>query len=177
MATVGLRAAFHLVRVFVAIATVSELRALSLKKAGGTMSWIHRKVFAVALSGLVVAGIFGATLGLVVAKHTSQVGGVCSNGQPGCNIHYVGVVNPAGVGPGKFTECLPDNDWESIYIWDGASQSWQHFFNTSKFPAYLNNTNAGGIQTIPGFAGVVLIMRSGAPNQSVTLLDGNGESC
>jgi hypothetical protein len=141
------------------------------------MSWIHRKVFAVALSSLVVAGIFGATLGLAVAKHTSQVGGVCSNGQPGCNIHYVGAIRAGGVGPNKFTECLPDNDWESIYIWDGATQSWLHFFNTTKYPTFLNNVNAGGISTIPGFSGVVLIMRSGAPNQTVTLLDQNSEAC
>jgi hypothetical protein len=143
------------------------------------MSWFHRRVFAVAVSGLVVAGIFGATLGLAVAKHTSQVGGMCSNGQPGCNIHYVGAIRPGGVSPGKFTECLPANDWEAIYIWDGAAQNWLHYFNTSpgKYPSYLNNTAAGGISTIPGFSGVVLIMRSGAANQTVTLLDANNESC
>ncbi|HMO54610.1 MAG TPA: hypothetical protein PJ994_08910, partial [Tepidiformaceae bacterium] len=97
--------------------------------------------------------------------------------QPGCNIHYVGAIRAGGVSPSKFTECIPANDWESIYIWDGAAQNWLHYFNTTKYPGYLNNVNAGGISTIPGFSGVVLIMRSGAPNQTITLLDQNSETC
>ena len=141
------------------------------------MSWIHRRALAVVAAGAGVATLLGATLGIAVAKHTSTVGGVCAGGGNGCNIHYVGAIGQGGVTPANFTKCLPANDWEAIYIWDGPNQQWEHFFNTTKTPAYVNATSAGGIDTIPGFAGVVLIMRLGAPSQQVTLLDGNSESC
>ena len=141
------------------------------------MSWIHRKAFAVVAAGAGVAAIMGATLGIAVAKHTNTVGGVCAGGGAGCNIHYVGAISAGGVSPANFTKCLPANDWEAIYIWDGPNQEWEHFFNVTKTPAYVNAPAAGGITTIPGFSGVVLIMRSGAPSQQVTFLDSNSESC
>jgi len=144
------------------------------------MSWIHRKAMGVVAAGGAVAVIMGATLGIAVAKHSTSVGGVCSNGQPGCNIYYVGAIKAGGVSPDSFTSCLPDADWQAIYIWDGPNQQWQHFFNTNgspAVPAYVNQTSAGGISAIPGFAGVVLIMRSGAPIQQVTLLDASNETC
>jgi hypothetical protein len=141
------------------------------------MSWIHRKAIAVVFASVGVAAILGASLGIAVAKHTNSVGGVCSGGAPGCNIHYVGAIRNNSVSPDSFTKCLPANDWEAIYIWDGPNQSWLHYFNTTKTPAYVNSTAAGGISTIPGFSGVVLIMRSGAPVQEVTLLDSNNETC
>jgi len=141
------------------------------------MSWIHRKALAVVAAGAGVAAIMGATLGIAVAKHTNTVGGVCAGGAPGCEIHYVGAIRSGSVSPDNFTKCLPANDWEAIYIWDGPNQQWQHYFNTTKTPAYVNATSAGGISTIPGFSGVVLIMRKGAPTQQVTLLDANNESC
>jgi hypothetical protein len=141
------------------------------------MSWIHRKALAVVLAGAGVATIMGATLGIAVAKHTSSVGGVCQGGGNGCNIHYVGAISQGGVTPANFTKCLPANDWEAIYIWDGPNQEWEHYFNTVDVPAYVNDASAGGITTIPGFSGVVLIMKLGTPAQNVTLLDSNSESC
>lgn len=146
------------------------------------MSWIHRKAIAVVAIGAGVATILGATLGIALAKHTSTVGGVCSNGSAGCNIHYVGTIKPTPVSPATFTQCLPAADWIGIYIWDGPNQKWLHYFNTrpgnpGNYPEYLNNTAVGGISTIPGFSGVVLVMRPGAPNQQVTLLDAPGETC
>lgn len=141
------------------------------------MSWIHRKAFAVVAASAGVATILGASLGVAVAKHASTVGGVCSGGGNGCNIHYVGAIKNASVSPANFTKCLPAADWEAIYIWDGPNQEWEHFFNETKTPAFVNSVAAGGINTIPGFSGVVLIMRPGAPIQQVTLLDSNSESC
>ena len=143
------------------------------------MSWFHRRVIAVAAMSLGLAAILGATLGIAVAKHSSTVGGVCSNGSQGCNIHYVGVTKSAPVSPSKFTECLPSGSWTAIYTWDGPNQQWLHYFNTTGtgVPAYVNNTNAGGIASIPGFSGVVLIMKLGTPIQSVTLLDASNETC
>lgn len=142
------------------------------------MSWIHRKAFAVVAAGAGIAAILGATLGVAVAKHTQTVGGVCSNGNPGCNIHYAGAIRSGSVDPANFVKCLPSGDWDAIYIWDGPNQQWLHFFNTARgIPGFVNQGSAGGIQQIPGFSGVVLIMRVGAPSQSVTFLDGNNESC
>ncbi len=141
------------------------------------MSWIHRKALAVVIAGAGVAIILGATLGVAVAKHTNTVGGVCAGGAAGCNIHYVGAIKNASVSPDVFTKCLPAADWEAIYIWDGPNQEWQHYFNVTKTPAYVNSTAAGGIGSIPGFSGVVLIMKLGSPNQQVTLLDLNSETC
>ncbi len=146
------------------------------------MSRMHRKLLAVFATAAGVAVILGATLGIALAKHSNTVSGTCANGQPGCNIHYVGTIRPQPVSPEKFTECLPAADWLGIYIWDGPNQKWLHFFNTrpgnpGNYPAYLNNTSAGGISSIPGFSGVVLIMRPGAASQSVTFLDANNETC
>ncbi len=141
------------------------------------MSWIHRRAIAVVAAGAGVATLLGASLGVSVAKHTSQVGGVCAGGGNGCNIHYVGAIRQGSVTPANFTKCLPANDWEAIYIWDGPNQEWEHFFNTVNVPAYVNATSAGGIDTIPGFSGVVLIMKLGAPSQQVTILDQNNETC
>lgn len=141
------------------------------------MSWIHRKALAVVAAGAGVAAILGATLGIAVAKHTNTVSGVCSGGAPGCNIHYVGAIRAGSVSPDNFTKCLPAADWEAIYIWDGPNQEWEHYFNTTKYPAYVNSTAAGGISTIPGFSGVVLIMKPGSPTQEITLLDQNSETC
>lgn len=141
------------------------------------MSWIHRKALAVVAAGAGVAIILGATLGVAVAKHTNTVGGVCAGGAPGCNIHYVGAIKSGSVSPDSFTKCLPAADWEAIYIWDGPNQEWQHYFNTTKTPAYVNSPSAGGIASIPGFSGVVLIMKLGSPSQTITLLDLNSDSC
>jgi hypothetical protein len=146
------------------------------------MSWMHRKAIAVAAVGIGVATILGATLGIAVARHSNTVGGVCANGSPGCNIHYVGTIKPQPVSPATFTQCLPAGDWVGIYIWDGPNQKWLHYFNTNpgnpgNYPSYLNSPATGGISTIPGFSGVVLIMRPGAPNQTVTFLDANNEAC
>ena len=141
------------------------------------MSWLHRNAVAVVAASAGVATILGASLGVAVAKHASTVGGVCSGGGNGCNIHYVGAIKSGSVSPDNFTKCLPAGDWEAIYIWDGPNQEWEHFFNETKTPAFVNSVAAGGINNIPGFSGVVLIMRTGTRIQQVTLLDSNSESC
>lgn len=139
------------------------------------MSWITRKSFGLVLaSSLALAAVMGGSLGIALAKHTSTVTGVCPNGSSGCNVNFVGALGD--VTPAKFTQCLPAGSWEAIYIWDGPNQEWQHFFNPS-VPAYVNQSQAGGITSIPRFAGVVLIMKLGQPAQSVTLLDANSETC
>lgn len=142
------------------------------------MSWITRKSFGLVLaSSLALAAVMGGSLGIALAKHTSTVTGVCANGSNGCNVNFVGAIGSGDVTPGQFTKCLADGAWEAIYIWDGPNQQWQHYFNTKSVPTYVNQPSAGGITSIPRFAGVVLIMKLGQPAQSVTLLDGNSETC
>lgn len=143
------------------------------------MSWFQRKAFVVVTTTAGLVAILGATLGVAVAKHSSTVGGVCSGGGDGCNIHYVGVVKAGSVTPAKFTECLPSGSWTAIYTWDGPNQRWLHYFNTTAagVPSYINDASAGGIATIQGFSGVVLVMKLGTAIQSVTLLDSNSDSC
>ena len=141
------------------------------------MSWITRKSFGLVLaSSLALATILGGSLGVAFAKHTSTVTGVCANGTSGCNVNFVGAIGSGDVSPAQFTKCLPAGTWEAIYIWDGPNQEWQHFFNPA-VPGYVNGAAAGGITSIPRFAGVVLIMKLGQPAQSVTLLDSNSDSC
>ena len=140
------------------------------------MSWFHRKAIAVVVTGLGLATILGATLGVAVAQHQTPVSGQCGNAS-GC-LQYVGVIRAGAVSPDTFTKCIPAADWTAIYIWDGPNQQWQHYFNTAAgVPSSVNQSAAGGITSIPGFAGVVLIMKAGSPSQTVTLLDQNSESC
>lgn len=141
------------------------------------MSWISRKSFGLVLAvSLGFAAIVGGSLGVAVAKHSSTVTGQCSGGTAGCNINFVGAIGSGDVSPASFTKCLPAGSWEAIYIWNGPTQEWEHYFNPS-VPAYVNAPGAGGITTIPRFSGVVLIMKLGQPSQNVTLLDSNSESC
>lgn len=141
------------------------------------MSWVTRKSFGLVLAvSLGLAAVLGGSLGIAFAKHSSTVTGTCSGGGAGCNINFVGAIGSSDVAPANFTKCLPAGSWEAIYIWDGPNQEWQHYFNPA-VPAYVNSSSAGGIVTIPRFAGVVLIMKLGQPSQSVVLLDGNNESC
>ncbi len=141
------------------------------------MSWITRKSFGLVLaSSLALATVLGGSLGIAFAKHSSTVAGVCANGSSGCNVNFVGAIGSGDVSPAQFTKCLVAGTWEAIYIWDGPNQEWQHYFNPS-VPAYVNGPTAGGITSIPRFAGVVLIMKLGQPSQSVTLLDSNSDTC
>ena len=140
------------------------------------MSWMKRTSLGLVVGSLALAAILGGSLGIAFAKHTSTVTGVCANGSPGCNINFVGAIRSGSVSPSAFTSCIPVGTWEAIYIWDGPTQEWRHYFNPS-VPAYVNSTAAGGIDQIPGFAGVVLIMKAGTPATSVTFLDSNGETC
>lgn len=142
------------------------------------MSWMQRKSLTLAVSMLGLAAVLGGSLGIAVAKHNKPtVTGVCANGSPGCNINFVGAIRAGGVSPAKFTECLPPGAWEGIYVWDGPAQEWRHFLNPAVAPDFVNSPQAGGIENIPGFAGVVLIMKAGQPSQTVTLLDANSETC
>lgn len=142
------------------------------------MSWMKRTSLGLVVGSFALAAILGGSLGVAVAKHATTVTGVCPGGSPGCNTNnFVGTIRSNAVSPATFTQCIPAGTWEAIYIWDGPTQEWRHYFNQTKFPAYVNSIQAGGIDQIPGFAGVVLIMTLGTPAGPVTLLDSNGDTC
>ena len=133
------------------------------------MKSIRRRPFAVLAAALALAAILGSPLGVVAAGVRN------TNLSTGFNL----VGGPLGgpVAPDQFVSCLPASSWGAIYIWDGATQTWQHFFNTSVdgVPAYVNTSSAGGIVNIPQFSGVVILMKS--PVSSPRLKDTNNESC
>ncbi|MFN0148524.1 MAG: hypothetical protein ACKVT1_18635 [Dehalococcoidia bacterium] len=133
------------------------------------MKWIRSKTFAVVTASLGIAALLGGSLGVVTAGVRN------TNLSTGFNL----VGGPLGgpVAPDQFIACLPSTSWSSVYIWDGAAQTWQHYFNTAvdSVPAYVNTSSAGGIVNIPQFSGVVIIMKTAV--SSPRLKDSNNESC
>jgi len=111
------------------------------------MSFIKRPMFAITVGMLGLAAVLGGSLGLAAA-HTQSL----ANG-----FNLVGGPLAADTEPDDFMACIPANSWSSIYIWDAANQKWQHFFNPSNTPDYINAPEAGGIVTIKRLAGVVVL--------------------
>ena len=72
---------------------------------------------------------------------------------------------------------MPTGSWIAVYVWDGATQTWQHYFNTGDggVPAYVNTSAAGGIVNIPQFSGVAILMKTAV--NTPRLKDSNNESC
>ncbi|MCC6382978.1 MAG: trypsin-like serine protease [Dehalococcoidia bacterium] len=82
----------------------------------------------------------------------------------------------ADVAPAEWMACLPPDSWVALYMWDGARQSWTHFFNASQgIPAYVNGSQHGGLATIPRYAGVLLLMQRDVA--SPTFRDEPGRAC
>lgn len=111
------------------------------------------------------AAILGGSLGMASA-------GIKANLQQGVNPAVGGPLG-GNVPPAAFVGCLPANSWSAIYLWDSQSQTWRHYFNN--VPAYVNSADAGGLTTIPRFAGLVLIMNQAVNNPR--LRDTAGEPC
>jgi hypothetical protein len=109
------------------------------------MRLIPNGVIGVAVGSLVLAGVIGASLGVVFAAQTrpTLVEGV--------NPTVGGPLN-GDVTPEKFMSCLPPGSWSSIYLWDPAAQGWLHYFNTdgTDAPVYINDPDLGGIDIILG---------------------------
>lgn len=102
-------------------------------------------------AALGIAAILGGTLGVATAgtKQTLSQGSNPTVGGP----------LSTSVSPDKWVSCLPSSSWRAVYLWDGAGQSWSHFFNTTKgIPDYVNDTDVGGISSIPRLAGLAMYM-------------------
>ena len=67
------------------------------------MSWMKRTSLGLVFGSFALAAILGASLGIVFAKHSTTVTGVCANGSPGCNINFVGSIRANSVSPSSFT--------------------------------------------------------------------------
>lgn len=131
------------------------------------MSWIKHKTFALLAACVGMAAVLGGSLGFAAAAHTTNL-------STGFNL--VGGPLSQDTAPDQFVACLPAGSWNSIYIWDGQNQEWQHYFNTSTgVPSYVNALSVGGISTIRKFAGVVLLMNTSVSNAK--LKDAPGDSC
>lgn len=128
---------------------------------------LRSKYLAVVVSTLGVAAILGGSLGVVMASVRSQ--------PLSAGFNLAGGPLNADTTPDQYVACLPAGSWSAVYIWDSQAQTWQHFFNPTGVPAYVNAPSVGGIASVPRFSGVVLIMTQAvaAPH----LKDSNAEAC
>jgi hypothetical protein len=113
---------------------------------------MRKRYLSLLLAAVTVVAALGSTLGLVAARTRAQdlVAGFNIIGGP-----------QDAMAPAPFLSCLPAGSWDALYIWDAPNQTWRHFFNPADVPGYVNDTQLGGITSIPGNAGVVLIMGQG----------------
>jgi hypothetical protein len=123
------------------------------------MSWYRNRAISVAAVTVGLAAMLGGSLGIAVAGFKPDLA-------QGVNPAVGGPLS-ADVPPGDFVGCLPATAWKGMYIFDSATQRWEHHFNTQgagAVPAYVNNVQAGGIDIIPRFSGLVLIMNQAVEN-------------
>lgn len=131
------------------------------------MPKLRPKLAAIVVSSLLLAAVLGATAGIAAAGSRSTL-------YPGLNL--VGGPLYDSLPPQDYLACLPSGSWRAIYLWDAATQTWQHYFNTSLgIPSYVNRTDLGGIQLIPQAAGLWIIMVQQVNNPKVK--DLASESC
>jgi hypothetical protein len=129
------------------------------------MTSTRRRALSIVAAGLGLAALLGGSLGVATAGVRSTPLAVGFN--------LVGGPLGGDVPPAAFVECLPAGSWSAVYIWDGTTQTWKHFF--TGVPAYVNNPAGGGISIIPRFSGVVLIMKAAVSNPR--LRDTASEPC
>ncbi|MEX0781058.1 MAG: hypothetical protein WD557_00290 [Dehalococcoidia bacterium] len=130
------------------------------------MSFLSRPALALTAAMIGVAALLGGSLGIVAAAHNQSL-------VQGFNL--VGGPLGADTAPGHYISCVPTSAWTAIYIWDAQNQKWQHYFNTDDAPTYINNPDAGGIQTIKRLAGVVVLTTQAVPD--ATFLDRPSDQC
>ena len=130
------------------------------------MSFLSRPVLALTAAMLGIAAMLGGSLGIVAAAHSQ---GLVSG------FNLVGGPLGADTAPDHYISCVPDGSWDAIYIWDAQNQKWEHYFNTSDAPDYINDPAAGGIDLIPRLAGVVVLTSQAVPNAQ--FLDRPSDTC
>lgn len=130
------------------------------------MSELRRRAMALTAAAVGTAALLGGSLGMAFAGSRSGL----STG-----VNYIGGPR-VNMSPAQFVSCLPPASWSAIYAWDGATQTWQHYYNTTKgIPAYVNRPEVGGIETLRGARAVAIIMDQAVA--SPYFIDNTGESC
>lgn len=131
------------------------------------MKIFKSRMFAFVVSSLALAAVMGGSLGIVAAGSRQPLG---------VGFNLVGGPLQDSVTPDKFVGCLPTTAWDAVYVWDGANQTWKHYFNKANgTPEYVNSTSAGGISSIPRLSGVVLIMKAAVSSPFIP--DRSSEAC
>lgn len=110
------------------------------------------------------AAIMGGSLGLAAGAPQDLPAGAAYIGGPF-----------ESMSPQKFTSCLPQNSWNSIYVWDAPNQQWRHYINPAKVPAYVNNEEVGGITAIPRLSGLAILLDTAV--QGAVFPVTNGTAC
>jgi hypothetical protein len=120
------------------------------------MSLFRSPTLALAVAIIGVAALLGGSLGLATAGTRGPL-------YPGAN--FVAGPFSGDVSPDKFVECLTPTHWKAIYIWEGDQQSWRHYFNTAGngVPSFVNQPDVGGMEVVPQFSGLVLLMHPDTP--------------
>jgi hypothetical protein len=119
------------------------------------MSFLSRPILALTGAMIGIAALLGGSLGIVAAAHSQNL-------VQGFNL--VGGPLGADTAPQDYIACVPSGAWTALYIWDSQNQKWQHYFNTDSAPDYINDPDAGGIETIKRLAGVVVLTTQAVPN-------------
>ena len=131
------------------------------------MSQTRKLTLGVAGTALLVAGILGASLGIVAAGQKQSLG---------TGAQLAGGPLRGDVTPAHWVSCLPSASWRVIYTWDGVAQVWNHHFNTTKgVPSYVNDDDVGGITSIKRLSGVSIVMDQPVTNPFFP--DSSSEQC
>lgn len=123
-----------------------------------------RRLFAIFGGAVAFAGLLGGTLGIAAAQNSLPAGPA-----------YIGGPRES-MSPENFTSCLPTQSWNSIYVWDASTQQWKHWINPAKgVPEWVNAPDVGGIEMIPRFSGLAILVDTAIPNATFPQI--NAQAC
>ena len=113
-----------------------------------------------------IVSLLGGTLGAVAGSRNLSSG-----------FNPIGGPLGSSMQPAAFGACLPAGSWQVLCLWDGPTQTWRHFVNTSTINAsdYINDEDVGGITSIPRFSAVILMTNTAVSNAFFP--DSAGQAC
>ncbi len=133
------------------------------------MTGFSRQLLAVSGTIMILAGVMGATLGVLAVQARTE------NLVQGQNLIAGPFNNP--LSPEQFISCLPQSSVSAMYKFVAPTTSaparWQHFF--TGVPAWVNLPEAGGIAFVSRVDPVFIIMNQAVPN--ATIPQGPQEVC
>ena len=119
------------------------------------MGWLRGRAIVIVLVTFGVVSLLGGTLGAMAGSRDLNA-----------DFNLIGGPQGSSMQPATFVSCLPSDSWQVLYLWDGPTQTWRHFVNTSTINAsgYINDEDVGGMSSIPRNAGVILMMNAAVVN-------------